>query len=315
MTRKIFVLTLAAVVALGCIPTANAEDGATTEAKSVEAKLIESKGSSIVSLKFVLNAALNFQGQSMDREITGTATGVMIDATGLVMLPARSLDAAAYLGIPPQMRAQVEISSTPGNVKVIFPGDDKEYPAILGAKDSKLGLAFVLIKDLGEKKPTVADMSDAATPAVGDEVYGVSRLDQGFDHAPMCSKLRVIGQVSKPRTMWARNGSGMFLSQPLYTAAGKVVGICVSQEGVGAGSASRAFVLPLKVANPTIKKAKKEAERALEEILEAEAENAAAEKDAAEGDGEKADGDGEKADGDGEKKPEAPKKPEGDGDK
>ena len=45
-------------------------------------------------------------------------------------------------------------------------------------------------------------------PAVGDEVYGVSRLDQGFDHAPMCSKLRVIGQVSKPRSMWALNSSG-----------------------------------------------------------------------------------------------------------
>jgi hypothetical protein len=310
MTRKIFVLALAAVVALGCMPAAQAEDGS----PSVEAKLIESKGSSIVSLKFVLNAALSFQGQNMDREISGTATGVMIDESGLIMLPARSLDAAAYLGIPAQMRSQVEISSTPSNIKVIFPGDDKEFPAILGAKDSKLGLAFVLIKDLGDKKPTIADMSDAATPGVGDEVYGVSRLDQGFDHAPMCSKLRVIGKVTKPRKMWALDSSGMFLSQPLYTAAGQVVGICISQEGVGAGSATRAFVLPLAVAGPTIKKAKKEAERALEEILEAEAENAAAEKDAA------AAGDGEKADGEGEKKPEEPKtpeepkKPDGDGD-
>ncbi len=304
MTRKMFALTLVAAVAFGSMHVAQAEDGtgAETVAKTVEAKLIDAKSSSVVSIKYVLNVAISFQGQNMDREISGTTTGVVIDESGLVMLPARALDAGASMGIPAQMRNQVEISSSPANLKVIFPGDDKEFPAILGAKDSKLGLGFVLIKDLEDKKPTVADMSDSTAPAIGEEVYGVSRLDQGFDHAPMCSKLRVIGEVSKPRRMWALNGTGMFLAQPLYTAAGKVVGICVSQEGVGSNSATRAFVLPLKVANPTIKKAKKEAERALEEILEAEAENAAAEKDAAEGEGEgegeKADGDGEKADGD-----------------
>ena len=36
----------------------------------------------------------------------------------------------------------------------------------------------------------------------------MDRLDQGFDHAPMVSRAKVAGRVSKPRDMWIVQGAG-----------------------------------------------------------------------------------------------------------
>ena len=53
---------------------------------------------------------------------------------------------------------------TPTNLRVIFAGDEKEYEAILGATDSKLGLAYVLIRDLKGRTAGAVDLNKAAEP-------------------------------------------------------------------------------------------------------------------------------------------------------
>lgn len=268
MHKLVTAAALTALLALGPGLAAADETATETGPASTHQALIDGKAGAVVSLKFVLNVNINFQGQQMNREVNQQVVGVVVDASGFVMVPASAFDVS--MNLPPQ----VDATSTPVNIRVIFPGDDKEYPAILGAKDSKLGLAFVLIKDLGDKKPTVVDLANTAEPAVGDTLYGVSRLDQGFDHAPICSEVRVIGKVTKPRTMWALAGTMQFLAEPLYTADGAVTGVCIAQSGVGSESQS-VFLLPLEVAAPTVKRAKREADRALDELLEAEEEAAA----------------------------------------
>ncbi len=296
----------AAAVAVLCLASA------TARGDTPHGQLIETKAAAVVQLKFVLAVQINFQGQNIDREFNREATGVLVDPAGLVMAPAGLFNA-------PRFGMQVDAKATPTNLRVIFPGDEKEYPAILGAKDSKLGLGFVLIKDLEGKEITVVDLTQTVEPKIGDTLYGVTRLGQGFDHAPMCDEVRVVGRVTKPRTMWAVQGAGNFIAEPLYNAEGAVAGIAVQQEGVGEGAMMRPFLLPLKVAQPTVRRAKKEAERALEEALEREKEEAEAaaeeaanakegegegEKKEGEGEGEKKEGDdgGEKKDGDGGKK-------------
>lgn len=277
---------------------------AVAEETTPQASLIKSKAGTVVAIKYVLN--MERGGRTQERN--ASATGVMIDSSGLVMTPASNFSAAA--GVPPALRAMFAaqmrgVKATPSNIRIIFPGDEKEHPAILGAKDSKFGLAFILIKDLGEMKVEHLDIENVAEPKVGEVLYGVSRMGQGFDYAPMCNHVRVIGKVTKPRAMWALDDAGEFTAQPLYNAAGAVTGICVYQSGVGEEAATRPFVLPLKVARATVRMAKKESERALEELLEAE-EEAAAEAEAEKakaGDAEKAkEGDGDKpAEGDGDK--------------
>jgi hypothetical protein len=233
------------------------------------------------------------------------STGVVVDGSGLIMLSDQAFDAASMMRIPRQMRNQINITSTPISIRVTFPGDTKEYDAVLGAKDSKLGLGFVLIKDLAGKTITPVDLSVTAEPKVGQKLFGVTRLDQGFDHAPMCTSLKVSGQVTKPRTMWIVQGAGQHMAQPVFNKAGAVCGIVVDQEGVGEDARSRPFLLPMKVAGATVanslKKSKAELDRILEEEEEAaEAASEEAADDKKDADGEKKDGDGD-TDGDGDK--------------
>lgn len=296
------------------------------EAKSLEQTLIDARAGSVVSVKLVLNVRLSLKAdpsRSQDIEQNRTGHGVIVDKSGLILVP----NSLSKFVIPnPQMRDQVNVSSSPNNVRVTFPGDETEYPAILGAQDSTLGVAFLLIKDLKGKELTPVDMNNAATPAIGDHLYGVSRLDEGFDHAPMCDKTRIIGKVSKPRDMWIINGAGNFLGQPVYTKDNQVAGLVISQEGVGENVSRRNFLLPLGIAKAKIRQAKRQSEDELERILE---EEAAAAEAAAAGEGEKKDGeggdakegdakdgaskDGDTKDGDAEKK--APDAPEKEGDK
>ena len=128
---------------------------------------------------------------------------------------------------------------------MIFEGDEKEYDAVLGATDSKLGLAFVRVKDLGGKKLTSVDFAAGAEVKLGDELAGVIRTDQGFDYAPYYGMTHVVGQVTKPRSMWIVTG---FLPQghPLYTTDGRAAGIVVQQAGATEDSGSKVFLLPTK---------------------------------------------------------------------
>jgi len=300
--------------ALLCAPTALAEDG--VQDSGVYARLIETKSGPLVSVKLVLAIKVSRGGQVlMEQEQNQTVSGIVVNSAGLVMLPATAFNPS--LGIPRRMRQGIDVQATPSNLRITWPGDTAEYPAILGAKDSKLGLAFVLIKDISAKKEfQVLDLASTAEPKIGDNLYSVMRLGQGFDYAPMCARARVAGSVTKPRSMWIVQGAGNSVAMPLYSAAGAVAGIVVSQTGVGEDAGTRPFLLPLKVANPTVAGALKKAKNELERILDEEAEKAEEEAAAkAEEEAKAKEEAAKKEEGEGAKKEEGDGKKEDGGDK
>jgi hypothetical protein len=248
-------------LALGAVATAAADE-------AVYAKYLEEKSASVVALKFVLKMG--------ERERNVTASGVLIDPAGVVMLPS-SLLRPRFGSATPKV----------SNLRVIFPGDEKEFEAIVGATDTTLGLAFLRIRDLAGKKVTPVDLSAPAEPKLGDELFYVGRLEQGFDYAPVFGVARVAGQVTKPRSMWYVTGVGGGAGTVLFAADGRPAGVMISQSGVSDEDfqRERSFLLPMKSALPTLQRGIKAAETAL-------AEDAARAKE--EGEGEK---------------PEAPEKP------
>ena len=293
---------LLAVLSLAA-PTASAGG------EEIYAKLLKEKAGAVVSVKLVLS----IKGRGGQRDVPMSGSGIVVDPSGLIMMPAEAFDPMAGMrrfmrrrggGAPPSAPV------TPVSIRVTFPGDTKEYDAVLGAKDSKLGLGFILIKDLAGKKIEAVQVAGDVAPKIGQTLYGVSRLGQGFDHAPVCNRVRISGEVSKPRAMWTVQGGGQHLAEPLYDANGAVMGIMVQQQGVGEDAETRPFLLPLKVANPTVSGALKKAKAELERVLEEEEEAAAEAADAAEEDGEKKDSDAKETDGD--KKADGDKK-DGDG--
>jgi hypothetical protein len=283
MRIRTLTLGLCAAALLALAPAARADDEATS------AKLLTAKASSVVSVKLVLNIKMMRGGAAMGppQEQSTSAVGVVVDSAGLIMLPAAALGGDRTMN----RRGQgFTISARPSSIRVVFPGDPKEYQAVIGAKDSKLGLGFILIRDLAGKTVTPLDLATKSEPKPGQTLYSVMRLGQGFDYAPMVVRTRVAGEVTKPRAMWILQGANSSAGKPLYDAAGALTGIVVSQKGVGEEAATRAFLLPLSVALPTIKnslaKSKAELERTLEEEEEAAAEAEAEGKDSEKKDGE-----------------------------
>lgn len=103
MKRTLFMLAAALLV----LPaSAHAEDTKADEqavAANVHQTLIAAKAQSIVSVKMVIALSGSFRGQSIDREIKSTATGIVVDAAGLVMLSSENFSPQ----FPPRMRTML----------------------------------------------------------------------------------------------------------------------------------------------------------------------------------------------------------------
>ena len=215
------------------------------------AKHLEAKASSVVSVKLVLKIGEN--------EGNFDQIGTVIDPAGVVMMPNFA-------------NARGGMKVTPVSIRVVFPGDEKEYDAVLGAFDSKLGLAFIRIKDLLGKQITSVNLTEGAEAKVGDELFGVTRKDEGFDYAPFYGVAKIVGQTTKPRTMWITSGFQP-LAHPLYTAEGKVAGIVIRQESVSEGrNFPSIFLLPTSALQGVVTQAIKASAKALEDAKTHEAE-------------------------------------------
>ncbi|MCC7138619.1 MAG: hypothetical protein IT460_09370 [Planctomycetes bacterium] len=210
------------------------------------AKQLEQKAPTVVVLKLVLKIG--------EHENAVERVATVIDPAGVVM--------TTGLG---STRGGVKVAIE--SARVVFPGDEKEYDAVLGAFDSRLGLSFFRVKDLGGKKIASVNLDDAVEPKVGDELFGVSRLEDGFDYAPFYGTCEVVGQVTKPRAMWMATGSIVAaLAHPLYAADGRVAGILIQQQGVSEGPRwAKTFLLPMSAAKLVIAQAVERSAKALED--------------------------------------------------
>jgi len=262
-------LALAATLLVGSLGggRASADDAA-------YAAQLERKATSVVVLKLVTKVG--------EFENASERMGTLIDPAGVVM--------TTGLG---GTRGNIKVALV--SARVVFPGDEKEYDAILGAFDSRLGLAFFRIKDLAGRAVTAVDPADAGEVKIGDELFGVSRLEDGFDYAPYYGTVTVIGQVKKPREMWFPS-SGWALASPLFTAAGKFAGVMIQQQGVSDGPRwAKNFLLPAMACQGVIAQGVKASAKALDEMQAKE------KADAASGDAPQRDGNTK----DGETKPPA----------
>lgn len=245
---------------------------------SAYAGQLEAKAATVVVLRIVTKVG--------EFESSSERMGTLIDRAGVIL--------STGLGTP---RGGMKMQLV--SARVVFPGDEKEYDAILGAFDSRLGLAFFQLKDPKARAFTWVDPDDVGDVKVGDELFGVSRLEDGFDYAPYYGTVRILGAVKKPREMWIPSSSWA-LSSPLFTAAGKMAGVMIQQQGVSEGPRwSKPFLLPASVAKGVIAQGVKASAKALEDLKSKESS------------GEGGDGD-EKADGTG-KDPAEPVAPPKDG--
>ena len=200
---KIKALIAAALItAVFAVPAAQAED----EGEQFWQKLRDDKAPSIVSVKFVLKMQMMMRGQTQDREQNQEVRGFLIDKSGLV------LASHSHFGIPGGLARMLrqqggDVQATPTDMKVLFGNEVEEYDAQKVADDSNLGISFLQILDLKGREVKPIDLASGGGITLGQELYGVSRLNRGFDCAPSVGEIMITAKVEKPRQMWAFAGN------------------------------------------------------------------------------------------------------------
>jgi hypothetical protein len=230
-------------------------------------RLLEAVAPSIVAVEATLSIDMSMRGQSRKDEANFNLTGVVV-APNLVMIDANGLDPTPDL--PPGM----ELSVTPVGVKILLPGTDDEFEAEVVATDDKLGITFLSVADLGDRKLSPVALERTAKPVVGGRIFTVDRLAKGFDHAPIYRSGEITGRIKKPRRAFVyalRGGSAP--GDCVFNDAGEFLGIVAriesaTGEGGGrglpgrrrrAGSGRRSFIVPARTFQVALESALKAA--------------------------------------------------------
>jgi hypothetical protein len=247
-------------------------------------KLLADLSESVVTVKCVLKVRIDAMGQSQEQEQNMEVRGVLVNATGLVLLANSHFDGGIPAALRRMLGDQLQVKATPTDLKVMFGNEVEELDAQLVARDSNLDLAFVQIMDLGDRQIRSIDLTPGVAKLdVGHEVYAVSRMSRGFDCAPALHRFFVTARLEKPRKMWAVTGDDATLAHPVVDRFGQPVGVLSIQEGsegVGGemslmsmgniGDNLLPVILPLDQVARTMKAAAERAQEALQAAAEEE---------------------------------------------
>jgi len=208
-------------------------------------KLLEQRGPSVVTLKFVLK----IKGGGGEQESETEISGVMIDPKGLVICSGTQTG-----GFNESMRRRIgrggDFSVTPTDMKVLIGDDSEGVEAKIVARDTDLDLAWVQITKPADKPYDYVDLSKGPSARPGEEAFVVRRMDKFFDRAEVISEGWIAGVVKKPRELYVPGGTiGTANGLAAFNANGDPLGFLIMQmsdedESRSARGASGTFILP-----------------------------------------------------------------------
>ncbi len=222
---------------------------------------------SIVSLKYLA-------AYDASSEYPMTCHGFIVDPTGLIVLSNDNFGEGTV-----KIRA----------IKALLGNDPKERPAVLVARDTTLDLAYVQILDLEGKTLPAIDLEKGRDPKIGENLFGVTRAERGFDYAPSLLRLYVTSRIESPRLFWDFSGEFGEDGLPAFDASGRPVGVIVLQQSAegsdeGGGSHSDLFILPLNVVTKSLAQVRKRVPEVVAKAREAAKEPVETPKEPAMGD-------------------------------
>ncbi len=209
-TIRSFSCALAATVCLILVVSA----GAAAEEPATFRKISKEHAPALVTVKFLLRMETQYGKRESENEITG----IMIDPKGLVLCANSKLGGARRGG-----------SVTPLDMKILIGDDIEGIPAKVLARDTELDLAWVKIKEPGDRDFASLDLKNAVMPQVGDTLLALRRMAKFFDRSPIVSGGRVAGHTKKPRELIIPAGMTLEAGQPVFSESGALVGVVVLQ--------------------------------------------------------------------------------------
>lgn len=220
----------------------------------------------LVTIKFVQKT----QGRFGEFEGENEINGVMIEPTGLVLCSNMLLGGSA------SRRAGGR--SVPSEIKVLIGDDLQGLDARFVARDTELDLAWLQIKEPGERKFAALDLEAAlkapVTPRLGQRVLTLGVMGRYFGQEVLVSEGLVAGRTRKPRELYVLRGAvDTDPGLPVFTPAGQLLGFaCVQQPDADEVSGNvanltargRGLILPVR----TVVKATEQAKAVRQEDVE-----------------------------------------------
>ena len=195
------------------------------------AALVSKSAKSVCTINVVLE--LNIMGQTREHRLAGR--GTIAHESGLILTGIQMVE--PNVNVRGRNGQVADVKIVPLEFKVVLGNDEKEHEAFLVGKDSKLGFAFIQLKDglPAKHKSHVVNFSKAKSPKVGEETLSINRLAKGFDYAPFFSVSRILGKMKKPRKAWIHGGS-FTTGLPVWNTSGELIG-CYARIASGLGKA------------------------------------------------------------------------------
>jgi len=237
MNKSVLWIT-AFVVLIAAAPVPAGADPVADTAKD----LTKAHGKAIVHVEAVVKITAEGGGAMMkmpDQEQKVKVLGTVIDPSGLTVVP--FLDPTKALG-------SMKLNAGGQAIELKFKGevrevkyrlaDGTEVPARLVLTDDDLSLAFVAPEKPLDKKTKAkiahVDLSKATGKAsMLDKIITLGRLGKTLNHTLSARVGRISSIVTKPRTFYVGSGS---LGSPVFTADGKLLGICTRRATKGGQS-------------------------------------------------------------------------------
>jgi hypothetical protein len=217
----VLVLVLVAVALTACA-AAYADEVAQSARK-----VIESVKDAVVTVQAVVEVKMSYDGESENEEHKVSATGTVIDPSGLVVMSLLQIDPAAMMGAYMSGAEGFNYSAEVVDAKIRL-GDGTELAADVVLRDRDLDLAFLKPKKAPDKPLAAIDLEQAGTPEALDGLVVCWRLGQLANRSLAAYVSHVLSVVTKPRTFYVLEpigGSGC----PAFTLDGKAAGVVVTR--------------------------------------------------------------------------------------
>ena len=201
----------------------------------------------VITIRIVLKLKIGFGGQAQDQEQKMEVAGVVIDAAGLTVASAASIDPSGALrkmsgGQASRMKVESEVKET-----TLLLEDGTEVEADVVLKDTDLDLAFLKPREAGRHFRAVTLRPRAGTVPLLTPIFVVSRLGKLTSRALAVATGEIRASVHGPAPYYVTDAeTAGFVGAVAYTADGAPLGVFVnrfstSPDGRGGGMFDGAF--------------------------------------------------------------------------
>lgn len=220
-------------------------------------KIVESYKEAIVTVEMVNEISMSYESENEKRESRSSATGVIVDPSGLVVTSLTACNPEDSAADMPD-DSGFGISSKVMDAK-IWLADGRDVAMDVVLRDRDLDMLFLRPKTPPTTPFKNVDLTQNASAQLMDQTLLFSRLGQIANRSLDASLDRVGAVINKPRLSYVLTGISAYnLGCPVFTTDGKLLGITFVRKSVNRDvreSSMTARALPVTLPCSTVQNA------------------------------------------------------------